>query len=118
MPTRPPRACSSPGCAGLARSGARCEAHALPAPDLRASAARRGYDRRWREIRAAHLARHPACVDCRAIVPSPHVDHVDGNPRNRRASNLATRCPPCHARKTARHDGSFGRPVRRLGVPA
>lgn len=76
------------------------------------------YDKRiWRDgIRPAKLRRDPLCVDCLErgrAVPATEVDHIDGNPENNAPENLAGRCKSCHSRKTARHDGSFGREVAR-----
>jgi 5-methylcytosine-specific restriction protein A len=80
---------------------------------LRPSAARRGYDARWRAIRLAHLKRHPLCVECEALglgVPATDVDHVVPLRRGgtHAASNLQSLCHIHHSRKTAREDGRFG----------
>ncbi len=45
----------------------------------RPSAAKRGYDRRWRKAREAYLVRHPLCVRCKAagrIAAAGEVDHI------------------------------------------
>lgn len=112
MPMRPPRACSSPGCPDYAVVGGRCSRCArAPRPDRRPSAARRGYDAGWRALRAEVLSERRWCrCGRRATV----VDHRDGDVRNVARSNLEAMCSTCHGQKTARHDGSFGRPVRRL----
>jgi 5-methylcytosine-specific restriction enzyme A len=61
MPQRPPKPCAQPGCPVLIRNGAaRCERHRI----RRESAHRRGYGATWQRIRAAHLRRHPVCVEC------------------------------------------------------
>lgn len=44
--------------------------------------------------------------------PAKHVDHVVPVARGGAeldASNLQSLCHPCHSRKTALHDGGFGR---------
>ena len=44
-----------------------------------ASAARRGYDRRWRNARATYLRTHPLCVMCEAagrVTEATVVDHI------------------------------------------
>lgn len=74
-------------------------------PDRRASAARRGYDREWEEIRADQIAWEPWCQRCGA--PASHADHI--RPRrqfaNRAAAdlpnNLQSLCASCHSSKTA-----------------
>lgn len=78
----------------------------------------KAYDRRsWRDgIRPAKLRQDPLCVDCSKqgrAVAATEVDHVDGDPENNSPENLASMCKPCHSRKTARHDGSFGNTVNR-----
>jgi 5-methylcytosine-specific restriction enzyme A len=104
MPQRPPRPCSHPGCSALVQSG-RCPSHQTP--NLRPSARRRGYDRRWEAVRAAVLAEELACTDC-GSTDRPHVDHIDGNPFNRSRANLRRLCHSCHSKRTAK-DQAFGR---------
>ena len=64
MPYAPPKLCAAPGCC-CATWGRYCEQHAsvLPrrGPDDRASACKRGYDRRWERLRKMILARDPIC---------------------------------------------------------
>jgi 5-methylcytosine-specific restriction protein A len=73
----------------------------------RGSAASRGYDAKWRVVRAAHLKRYPACVWC--ADRATEVDHIDGNARNNVAANLRSACKPCHSRRTARDQGFASR---------
>jgi 5-methylcytosine-specific restriction enzyme A len=80
----------------------------------RPSAARRGYGPRWRQARAAYLARHPLCVQCQAtgrIEPSTTVDHVVPHRGDKKLfwdeANWAALCKPCHDAKTAR-EGRWG----------
>ena len=117
MPHRPPHACATPGCPELVHHGARCDGHAralrAEIDATRPSAARRGYDARWREIRLAHLKRHPICVECERLglaVPATDVDHVVALRRGgtNAATNLQSLCHVHHSRKTAREDGRFG----------
>jgi 5-methylcytosine-specific restriction protein A len=79
----------------------------------RGSAARRGYDKTWQAIRAAHLAGHPRCAECGA--PATEVHHRDGRgPRgDNRPSNLLSLCRPCHSRSTVQENQGFGRPRAR-----
>lgn len=70
----------------------------------RASAARRGYGRRWRRIRDRYLAKHPFCetdecgdlgVDVHHKVPK----RLGGSDED---SNLMTQCKRHHSQKTRR----------------
>ncbi len=117
MSPRAPSRCLERGCNQPAPPGqSRCEMHRLArqrtANAGKPSAAARGYDGKWRRFRRQYLAIHPTCVECGAAATD--VDHIDGQgplgPRGFDPSNCAAMCRPCHARKTARHDGSFGRP--------
>ncbi|MBY6275391.1 MAG: hypothetical protein CWE10_04100 [Symbiobacterium thermophilum] len=125
LPKRLPTPCRFPGCPSLVdpREGY-CPAHKReyrrekdrPYEENRPSAAKRGYDRRWQRIRLQVLLEEPLCRMCAAegkLVPAEHVDHIDGNVRNMRRENLQPLCASCHARKTIRQDGGFGRPRRR-----
>ena len=81
MPQKPGRPCRYPGCPGFCEQGqVYCKDHlALSGDRLRGGAVYRGYDRRWREARAAYLRRHPLCVYCQAegkLTPATVVDHV------------------------------------------
>jgi 5-methylcytosine-specific restriction protein A len=82
------------------------------APDTRASAARRGYNYRWRKLRAATLAAEagehagPLCVECLRqgiITPATDLDHIV--PKRVGGAdtpeNLQPLCHRCHSRKTA-----------------
>lgn len=95
------RACAYPGCGSLAVPGThRCADHATHYDDNRPSAARRGYDRRWRRLRKYYLSKHPVCVRCGR--PATEVDHIiplaDGGTHHE--DNLQPLCKPCHSRKT------------------
>lgn len=79
-------------------------------PDLdRPSAAKRGYGREWRAIRAAFLAKHSRCADCGTT--ASEVDHIISlrNGGTNEPSNLRALCKACHARKTVAVDGALGR---------
>ena len=78
---KPKRPCRYPDCAGFCEQGqVYCKEHIAESGDrLRGGATFRGYDRKWREARAAYLRRHPLCVLCRAegkLTPATVVDHV------------------------------------------
>ena len=107
------RPCREPGCPAVATHRGWCAEHAGPAEAARrrrydaqrASAARRGYDARWRRVRAMVLAREPRCRDCAAVgrlTLATEVHHLDGNPRNNALDNLMPLCKPCHSRRTLR----------------
>lgn len=80
------------------------------AEDRRPSAARRGYDRRWREFSQGFLLRHPHCVQCGA--PSKITDHkvpfevmldlYDGN--TYLDEDYQALCVSCNTRKGANED--------------
>ena len=79
MPVAAPRVCGL--CGGVHRSGERCpkaierdRERKARHDEQRPSASERGYGVKWREARAAFLAKHPKCVKCGA--PATVVDHV------------------------------------------
>ncbi|ROP84256.1 HNH endonuclease [Stella humosa] len=86
---------STPRCPGCTR--ARRQAHDA----VRPSAALRGYDGEWRELRKRFLAAHPRCCMCGAA--ANEVDHIvaiaDGGARLAWA-NLRSMCKPHHSRRT------------------
>ena len=74
----------------------------------RETAARRGYDRRWRRFREWYLAQNPLCKACGAKTPplfvgATDVDHVVplacGGPQYE-LSNLQPLCKRCHGQKS------------------
>jgi 5-methylcytosine-specific restriction endonuclease McrA len=121
MPRHALSVCPTSGCPELT-TGGRCAACRSRAEKLRGSGGARGSTRKWQAFSKAYIARHPACR-CAAdwcghdagqcTGTSTDVDHVDGTGRNGpRAydpTNLVALCHPCHSRKTAHMDGSFGR---------
>ena len=120
MPWKPPKPCSAPGCGELTHDRY-CPAHARQARRQadahRGSASKRGYGRRWQKLRKAFLASNPICALCPR--PATEVDHIVAKAKggDDKWSNLQALCKPCHARKTAQEDGSFGRPRRGGGGP-
>lgn len=107
------RPCREPGCPAVATHGGWCAEHARTAEAARrwqhdaqrGSAASRGYDARWRKVRAMVLAREPRCRDCAAagrVTLATEVHHLDGNPRNNALDNLVPLCKSCHSRRTLR----------------
>lgn len=79
-------------------------------PDGRPSAARRGYGRAWRKLRAAVLLDRPVCEAC-GRAEATDVDHVvrRGAGGSDDLANLMALCHPCHSKKTVAADGGFGR---------
>lgn len=84
-------------------------------PEGRPCAAARGYDLRWRLFRAAYLVEHPFCARCEAdgvLAPATQIDHkvpLRAGGGRFDESNLEALCASHHSRKTALHDGGFGR---------
>jgi len=90
----------------------------------RGSASQCGYGAHWRRLRMYVLVRQPLCADPfghhaadNRLVPASQVDHIvpraDGG--TDAEDNLQALCETCHARKTALHDGGFGRVKRQMG---
>lgn len=78
----------------------------------RLTASQRGYGTNWQALRAAQP--HTPCTACaRPWRSGFHLDHKLA--RNAGGtddpSNLHFLCHPFHSRKTAKHDGGFGRGV-------
>ena len=111
MARKPLGPCKVRTCSGRATHGRYCadHAHLGRRRDDRPSAARRGYDRKWRRIRAAFIKANPYCAVCGA--PTEEVDHII--PRavggSNDWSNLQPLCKIHHSQKTALQDGGFGR---------
>ena len=120
MPTKAGRPCKWGGCPEIVTEGAWCLRHAQEIArqyeGTRPSAARRGYGRDWRRLRALYLRRNPLCCDPwgdhggRPVVAA-EVDHIlpirqgGGNDWD----NLQALCKACHSKKTAAESGFGGR---------
>lgn len=106
MPTRPPHPCPVPGCPNLT-TDRYCTKHAYydrRADRDRGSAASRGYDARWRRIRAQVLREQPICALCAAqgnVAAATDVHHIDGDQHNLSRSNLIALCHEHHSQITA-----------------
>ena len=81
----------------------------------RPSSAKRGYDRKWRLIRASFLKAHPLCACGARAVEADHLIPLRQGGTHA-WSNLRPLCKPCHSRKTATQDGGFGNPKKSLAV--
>lgn len=132
MPSKPKHPCKYPGCNILISSGAYCPKHTQKregGPPMknqrkRDSAAKRGYDRRWREESKAYLARHPWCEECMRQgrrTPATEVDHRIPHKGDRGLfwdrDNWQGLCHSCHSIKTAKEDGGFGNRTTRANAP-
>jgi 5-methylcytosine-specific restriction protein A len=115
MPYKPAGPCRIHSCPGRATERGYCAAHALqhpPAPrpvDTRPSASARGYDRKWRRIRAQFLKFNLHCDHCGA--KATEADHIKSlaTGGTHAWENLRPLCKSCHSRKTVKQDGGFGR---------
>ena len=104
------RVCADPDCPEILTDGrTRCAKHPGRSRDTRPSAAGRGYDTRWRRIRAQFLKAHPLCCLCRrpATVPDHHPLSrrelvAAGDPHPDAWRNLRPLCESCHNAKSAR----------------
>ena len=81
----------------------------------RGTAAQRGYDSKWIELRNIVRAEEPLCRQCLAegrITATQEIDHIIPHKGNRALfiarDNLQGLCKRHHSAKTAREDGGFG----------
>lgn len=98
MPIGANRPCTFPGCRGLAVEFGRCLEHRRK--DDRASAAGRGYDRRWRKIRWTFLCEHPFCDVCGELAVDVHHKRTLREGGTHDLGNLQALCHACHSRLT------------------
>lgn len=78
----------------------RCPRHRRK--DERPSAARRGYDARWRQVRARYLRENPACVVCGATATEVHHDFGNAGALRYDTRFLVALCKRCHTSHTQR----------------
>lgn len=105
------RPCNSPMCPRLATEGAYCDEHRRLYDDHhRAGSNARGYNYRWRKIRARVLKNNPLCADPDGVhtfpEPATEVDHIKPLRMGgtNQYDNLQSLCKSCHSRKTAREN--------------
>lgn len=120
MPWKPNHTCTFPGCTRRIPSGrSLCDEHAAARRDMyearRGTSTQRGYDARWRKLRAIYIHDHPLCAACAAegkLRAAAVVDHITPHRGDISLlydeSNLQSLCTECHNRKTAAEDGAFG----------
>ena len=111
MPRKSKRPCGHPGCPNLT-DNRYCEQHKPLHPD-RPSAESRGYNGRWRKVRAAYHRKHPLCVRCMAdgrYVKATVVDHIVPHRGDQKLmwdeSNYQALCKKCHDKKTWTEDSN------------
>lgn len=87
----------------------------VPAEQVRATSAQRGYGSRWQKARATYLMRHPLCAHCEAagrVTAATVVDHVTPHKGDQAlfwdTANWQPLCKAHHDAKTATEDGGFG----------
>ena len=109
MPRKSKLPCSHPGCPNLTDTKY-CAEHKQLHPD-RPSRESRGYNNKWRKVRAAYLRKHPLCVKCMAdgkFVAATVVDHVIPHRGDAALmwdeSNWQALCKHCHDCKTGNED--------------
>lgn len=115
LPSKP---CNKPGCGRLTK-GPYCNRHIGLSRRLRdiefdrnrASASRRGYDRRWQRFRKYYLQDHLICEALGCSQPASEVDHIiplaQGGAHCDEDNSQAL-CKPHHSAKTAREVGFVG----------
>ena len=106
MPTAPLHYCRG-GCGNKVKRGEtycpKCKAREQKAYDrIRGSAAERGYDRKWRDVRDLYIKENPLCEDCRdkGITKMANVVHhiveLSRGGAKYAFGNLKSLCTACH----------------------
>ena len=123
MPNAAPKPCRHHGCSKLVHDGAYCVAHKrtkqIYSEVRRGSSNERGYGYKWQQAREHFLRAHPLCQcpECREgmlrLLPATVVDHIIPHKGDMKlfwdSSNWQAMSKICHDKKTARHDGGWGR---------
>ena len=105
--------------------GARSAAERKAEYDLRRPSVKsRGYDSKWRKIRAVVVAEEPLCRHCLLIgrtKATQEVDHIIPHKGDHelfvRRDNLQGLCKQCNSRKTATEDSAFARTRSSASLP-
>lgn len=109
--------CCKTGCKNVS-TDQYCDTHKINGysyDQQRESAARRGYDHRWRKERLVFLKNYPLCKHCldvskitKATVVGHILPHKGNKERFWDRNNWQGLCHSCHSTKTAQEDGGFG----------
>lgn len=106
MPQRPKHACNKPLCRRLTRNRF-CDEHTKAYNRQRPTSAQRGYNARWRKLRAWHVRRYPMCVTCERegrCTPAKEVHHRIPHKGDEAllldVDNLESLCKSCHSKAT------------------
>jgi len=102
--------CSTPMCGLPAVRRGRCAAHMtgeyLRQERARGSSTARGYDAKWRRLRAWVLMREPLCRTCGGLArEADHIRPLAQGGARLDVRNVQPLCRECHAAKTARENG-------------
>lgn len=102
VPTKPLGSLARPHGLRPAEPGSSYTPDAEEYDRARGTACKRGYDRQWRNVRAAYLEEHPLCACGEPATLVDHIVKVRDAPQLRLVkSNLQGMCRVCHAEKTA-----------------
>lgn len=71
----------------------------------RVSSSKKGYNRSHYRLRKMIMAEQPICKVEGCNEPGIDLDHINGNPWDRRRENLQMLCRSCHSVKTDREQG-------------
>ena len=107
MPNAPKHYCTYPGCTvKLNRGQSRCVSHPY-IETARPNSVARGYDAKWKLIRAEKIKLNPFCEDCaalgykRAATEVHHMVKIAAGGTNH-LQNLRSLCRSCHQKRTNR----------------
>ena len=106
MPQKALSPCRHRGCPEVVRGGGYCPEHKPKRTTNRPYSTAR-----WQRTRAEFLQINPFCCECGRLATD--VDHIVPHKGNAQLmyswENLQSLCHSCHAKKTAKHDGAFGK---------
>lgn len=114
MPRRPKVPCGHPGCPALIEVGTKfCDEHLPLHSEVKRSATKRGYGRKWQAASKAFLQANPLCVHCMKQNPPRYtkatvVDHIVPHRGDQKLfwdrTNWQPLCKSCHDKKTLTED--------------
>jgi len=107
MPSKPKKLCAYPGCPELTTERY-CQKHRRADQkrydNQRGTAAQRGYDETWREVRKRLLCERPLCEEClkagivRPAITVHHIVPLSEGGARLDYDNLMPLCRECHER--------------------